>query len=253
MSGHGDLQPFQRLDQMMVERGLAPSRSRAADAITRGSVFVDGEMALKAAQKIAPQATITLDDPAEGYVSRAALKLLAALDAFDFSPEGLRALDVGASTGGFTQVLLERGAVHVTAVDVGHDQLHARLRSDPRVLNREGLNARALSADDVPGPVEAIVSDVSFISLRLALPASLALAEAGAWAVLLVKPQFEVGRKAVGKGGIVRDREEAARTAEAIAAFVGSQPGWRVTGLIECPVAGSDGNREYLLGARRDA
>lgn len=248
----GELKPFLRLDQAMVERGLAPSRSRAADAVSRGAVFIDGAKAQKAAQKIAPEAEIAVDDPAEGYVSRAALKLIAALDIFNFLPKGLRIIDIGASTGGFTQVLLERGAAHVHAIDVGHGQLHEAIRKDPRVTSLEGLNARALTSEHIDGPVGAIVSDVSFISLKLALPPALALAAPGAWLAALVKPQFEVGRKAIGRGGLVRDPQEGRRAADTIAAWIAGLPGWEVKGLIESPLAGGDGNREYLVGARFD-
>ena len=159
------------------------------------------------------------------------------------------ALDVGASTGGFTQVLLERGATKVFAVDVGHGQLDPKLAADPRVVSREGVNARDLGADDLGEPVAAIVADVSFISLRLVLPPVLALAAPGAWGVFLVKPQFEVGRENIGKGGIVRDPQLAERTAAEIAGWLEAEAGWRVAGLILSPIEGGDGNREFLLGA----
>lgn len=249
MTLDGDLKPFIRLDQAMVERGLAPSRSRATDAVSRGVVFVDSIKAGKAALKVSPDAVITMDDPASGYVSRAALKLIAALDAFNFSPKGLNIIDIGASTGGFTQVLIERGAAHVFAVDVGHDQLHEVIQQDKRVTNMQGINARALTTDDISTPLEAIVSDVSFISLKLALPPALAMAAPDAWAALLVKPQFEVGRDLVGRGGLVRDLEDGKRAADAITAWLSAMPGWSIKGLIECPITGSDGNQEYLLGA----
>lgn len=236
----------------MVERGLAPSRSRAADAISRGVVFVDGEKAAKVALKVSPDAKITMEDPARGFVSRAALKLINALDTFNFSPKDLKILDIGASTGGFTQVLIQRGAAHVYAVDVGHDQLHKMIQDDPRVTNLEGLNARNLTFDHIGEPVDAIVSDVSFISLKLALPPALTMVTPGAWVALLVKPQFEVGRAFVGRGGIVRDREQAKHAVDEIARWLDDQPGWRVKGLVECPITGSDGNQEYLLGATFD-
>jgi 23S rRNA (cytidine1920-2'-O)/16S rRNA (cytidine1409-2'-O)-methyltransferase len=195
---------------------------------------------------------ITLDDPAAGYVSRGALKLIAALDRFGFSPKDRAALDLGASTGGFTQVLLERGARHVFAVDVGHGQLAPSLAADPRVVSLEGLNARDLAAGDLDEPVTAIVADVSFISLRLVLPPALALAGPGAWGIFLVKPQFEVGRENLGKGGIVRDAALAERSAADIATWLERDLGWRTTGLILSPIAGGDGNREFLIGASRD-
>ena len=249
MTADGDFKPYIRLDQAMVERGLAPSRSRAADAVSRGVVFVDTLKAAKAAQKVSPDAIITMKDPASGYVSRAALKLIAALDAFSFSPKGLKIIDIGASTGGFTQVLIQRGAAHIFAVDVGHDQLHKMIQEDTRVTNMQGINARALTPDDIKTPLQAIVSDVSFISLKLALPPALAMAAPGAWAALLVKPQFEVGRELVGRGGLVRDLEDGKRAANNIASWINGMPGWKLKGLIECPITGGDGNQEYLLGA----
>jgi 23S rRNA (cytidine1920-2'-O)/16S rRNA (cytidine1409-2'-O)-methyltransferase len=227
------------------------TRARARDAILRGHVTIGGTLAARPSQAVAPDAEIALDDPAAGYVSRAALKLVAGLDRFGYSPNGLTALDLGASTGGFTQVLLERGARKVFAVDVGHGQLDASLATDRRVVSREGLNARDLVASDVEGGVEAIVADVSFISLRLALPPALALATPRAWGIFLVKPQFEVGRANIGKGGIVRDAHLAERTAADIAAWIENDLGWRIGGLILSPIEGGDGNREFLIGAER--
>ncbi|MEP3264731.1 MAG: TlyA family RNA methyltransferase [Hyphomicrobiales bacterium] len=250
MTVDGDFKPYIRLDQAMVERGLAPSRSRATDAVSRGVVFVDNIQAGKPAQKVSPEAVITMDDPANGYVSRSALKLIAALDVFEFSPKGLKIIDIGASTGGFTQVLIQRDAAHVFAVDVGHDQLHTSIQQDARVTNMQGLNARFLSKDDIDTPLNAIVSDVSFISLKLALPPAMSMVEPGAWAALLVKPQFEVGRELVGRGGIVRDKQDGKNAADNIAAWINEMSGWCVEGLIECPITGGDGNQEYLLGAR---
>ena len=191
-----------RLDELLVLRGDFATRSRARDAIERGAVRVDGEVAAKAGRSVALDTPIQIDDPARNYVSRAALKLIAGLDHFQLDPRGRRVLDIGASTGGFTQVLLERGAAHVTAIDVGHGQLDAGLAADPRVTSIEGLNARDLGAGHLgAGQPDFLVCDVSFISLKLALPPALALAAPGARAVLLVKPQFEAGRAAIGKGG----------------------------------------------------
>lgn len=234
-----------------MERGLVPTRARARDAILRGHVTVAGALADRPAQNVTDDADIRLDDPAAGYVSRAALKLAAALDRFGYSPEGRVALDVGASTGGFTQVLLERGARKVLAVDVGHGQLDPTLAADPRVVSREGLNARDLTAGDLGEPVEAIVADVSFISLKLVLPPALGLAADDAWGVFLVKPQFEVGRAALGKGGIVREAALAERTAAEIADWIATEVSWTVDGVVPSPIAGGDGNREFLIGARR--
>ncbi|SJZ72142.1 TlyA family RNA methyltransferase [Consotaella salsifontis] len=237
-----------RLDAVMAARGLAASRARARDAILRGHVLVDGAPAEKPGQMIAGGAIITLDDPASAYVSRAALKLIAALDAFAVPVAGRAALDVGASTGGFTQVLLERGAVHVTAIDVGHGQLHPSIAGDPRVTAHEGLNARDLQREHLGSvTIGVVVSDVSFISLKLALPAALALAEADAAAVLLVKPQFEAGPAAIGKGGLLRDPADGPRVAEELRDWLAEQPGWRPVGLIPSPITGGDGNREFLL------
>lgn len=238
-----------RLDQILVRRGLYDSRSRARDAIARGAVLVDGKAVTKPGALVSEIAQITLVDPARAYVSRAALKLIAGLDHFGFDPSGRVALDVGASTGGFTQVLIERGSTHVLAVDVGHDQLHANLRDDPRVSNLEGLNARDLDRGHLGGhTVGAVVSDVSFISLKLALPPALALAASGAFAVLLVKPQFEAGRAAIGKGGLLRDPSQGPLIAEDLARWLGGQPGWSAAGPIASPIEGQDGNHEFLIG-----
>jgi 23S rRNA (cytidine1920-2'-O)/16S rRNA (cytidine1409-2'-O)-methyltransferase len=201
---------------------------------------------------VPPMAALSIDDPASGYVSRGALKLIAGLDHFGYDATDRIALDLGASTGGFTEVLIERGARHVVAIDVGHDQLDPRLAANPCVTAREKVNARDISAADVPEPIGALVADLSFISLKLALPAALTLAAPAAWGVFLVKPQFEVGRAALGKGGIVRDARAAREAADSIAEWLAAQPGWRVDGLIESPIAGGSGNREFLLGGRRD-
>ncbi len=245
-----------RLDQALVARQLVPTRARARDAILRGTVTVDGTAATRPGQPVPPGARLAVADPGARYVSRGALKLAAALDHFGYRPEGRTALDIGASTGGFTDVLLQRGATLVFAVDVGHGQLHPRLADDPRVVAREGINARALARADL-GPrgasaeIGALVADVSFISLRLALPPTLDLTAAGAFLVALVKPQFEAGREAIGKGGLVRDAAAGVAAAEDIATWLAGRPGWRVDGLIPSPISGGDGNREFLLGARR--
>lgn len=242
-----------RLDDLLVRRGFFASRSRARDAVARGAVSVAGRAVTKPGQPTAFDAEITVDDPARGYVSRAALKLVAGLDGFGFDPARATALDIGASTGGFTQVLLERGAGHVFAVDVGHGQLDAGLAADPRVSLLEGLNARELTAAHLgsaqPGLV---VADVSFISLRLALPPALQLATPGARCVLLVKPQFEAGRAAIGKGGLLRDPAIAERIAAELAGWLDGQPGWCALGTIPSPIEGGDGNREFLLGGVKD-
>ncbi len=242
-----------RLDEYLVVRGFYASRSRARDAIGRGAVRVDGAVAAKAGQAVSASAAIQIDDPARDYVSRAALKLIAGLDHFHLDPAGRCGLDIGASTGGFTQVLLQRGAAHVTAIDVGHGQMDEALRADPRVACIEGLNARNLVASDLAGKVpDFVVSDVSFISLTLALPLALALAAPGSLAVLLVKPQFEAGRAAIGKGGLLRDPAEGVRIADRLGGWLDEVPGWRVLGHCPSPVEGSDGNQEFLLAGIKD-
>ncbi len=247
-----DPTPRQRLDQLVAERGLAASRARARDAILRGHVTVDGRPVAKPSLAVSIDAVVTLNDPAADDVSRAGLKLKAALDAFDFDVAGRTALDVGASTGGFTEVLLRRGATHVIAVDVGHGQMHPRIAADPRVTSIEGLNAREMTSDDIGArPFSVLVADVSFISLRLALPPALHLAELGSIAAILVKPQFEAGREAIGKGGLLRDPSSAEAVAQGVGDWLAAQDGWSVLGLVPSPIEGSDGNREFLLGARK--
>ncbi len=246
------INPPLRLDQLLLSRGLFPSRSRARDAIARGTVKVNGQVVDKPGQTIRDDAAIEIDDPAQDYVSRAALKLAAALDHFGLDPAGRTCLDVGASTGGFTQVLLQRGGSHVTAIDVGHDQMHPTLAADPRVTNIEGLNARSLSADDLAGRrIDFVVSDVSFISLKLALPPALNLAEPGAICVLLVKPQFEAGREAIGKGGLLKQPENGPAIAASLEEWLTDEMGWRSLGLIPSPISGGDGNQEFLLAGSK--
>jgi 23S rRNA (cytidine1920-2'-O)/16S rRNA (cytidine1409-2'-O)-methyltransferase len=242
----------ERLDQVLVKRGLVATRARAADAIRRGEVSVDGRTETKPGTTVAETAAITVADPASAWVSRAALKLVGALDAFDLSPQGCECLDVGASTGGFTQVLLARGATRVTAIDVGHGQLAGAIAADPRIVAIEGLNARDLAAGHLPAPPGFVVADVSFISLALALPPALDLAASGAIGVFLVKPQFEVGREHIGKGGIVRDEARATAAVDRIAALLVDH-GWSEIGRAPAAIAGGDGNREWVLEARKAA
>ena len=234
-----------RLDLALEARGLLPSRARARDAIKRGTVTVNGVAASKAHQLVAAGDAIALDDPAAGYVSRAALKLAAGLDAAGISAAGKTCLDVGASTGGFTQVLLERGAAKVYAVDVGHDQLHASLRGDARVVSLEGQNARELDTGLIAEPIDLLVCDISFVSVVKVLAAPLALCRAGADAVVLIKPQFEVGRENVGRGGIVTDQAEIARASDAVLAFMAAQ-GFAHRVSLPSPISGGDGNRETV-------
>ncbi|EJF81517.1 16S/23S rRNA (cytidine-2'-O)-methyltransferase TlyA [Candidatus Bartonella washoeensis] len=237
-----------RLDVLLVEKNFFTTRSRARDAIIRQTIKVDGEIILKAGHIISDNAEIVVCDPAQNYVSRAALKLISALDAFPIITDKVTAIDIGASTGGFTQVLLERGAAHVIAVDVGHNQLDARLSGNSAITLLEGLNVRDLKQKHLGGrEIDLIVSDVSFISLKLALPPVLSLARRGAQAVLLVKPQFEIGREALGKGGILRNLSIAKQTAEGLFDWLNTQRGWIAKGLLPSPIAGGDGNVEYLL------
>ena len=238
-----------RADVFLVRKGFAASRAEASAAIAAGGVHANGKKVIKPSALLPDDADVTFQR-AHPYVSRGGIKLAAALDHFALSPERLVCFDIGASTGGFTQVLLERDAKHVTAVDVGHGQLNPVIANDPRVTSLEGVNARELSAAQILEPPQAIVADVSFISLKLALPNPLALAASGAWLVALFKPQFEVGRENIGKGGIVRD---VAAHEEALSDFVewlSSDQKWTVTGSMQSPIEGGDGNVEYLVAGR---
>ena len=238
-----------RLDQLLVDSGLAATRSRAADLVRRGAVTVEGVKAAKPGALVRRDAVLVIDRFASPYVSRGGLKLAAALDAFGFSPEGRVVLDIGASTGGFTDVLLARAVAKVYAVDVGHDQLDQTLRADRRVVTLEATDARHLDASLVEENVGAIVADVSFISLTLVLPAAFKLAKSDAWLVALVKPQFEAGRDDVGKGGIVRDPLRRKEAVAKVRDFI-EQAGWTIVGEIVSPIKGGSGNEEFLIGAR---
>jgi 23S rRNA (cytidine1920-2'-O)/16S rRNA (cytidine1409-2'-O)-methyltransferase len=235
-----------RLDNEIVARGLAESRSRAQALIIEGAVRVEGIVAKKASASVAEGAEIAV--AGDGWVSRGALKLLHGLDHFELSPEGAVAADIGASTGGFTQVLLARGAARVIALDVGHGQLHRALAADSRVESRHGVNARHLGSGDLP-PLDWVVGDLSFISLTKALGPALEAVRPGGQLLCLVKPQFELGPGAIGKGGIVRDDSLRAEAPERVAAWLRGL-GWQVQGWTDSPIAGGDGNREYLLAAR---
>jgi 23S rRNA (cytidine1920-2'-O)/16S rRNA (cytidine1409-2'-O)-methyltransferase len=239
--------PCIRADRLLVERGLFESRAKAQAAIAAGHVTANGVAVRKASDEIATDAAIDAR-AAHPYVSRGGLKLAAAIDAFGFDPKGRVCLDVGASTGGFTEVLLERGAARIYAVDVGRGQLHASLRERPAVLSLEQTDIRALQPLD-PAP-DLVVMDVSFISLKQVLPAALKLATFTAQLVALIKPQFEAGRERV-KKGVVRDPALHATVCDDIIAFVASL-GCRVIGVIPSPITGGDGNAEFLLGAVRD-
>ena len=246
------MKPRTRLDVLLVERGLVPSRERARALILAGQVRVEGQPATKAGASVSPDAAVLVLAPEQPYVSRGGLKLAAALDAFGIEVQGRQALDIGASTGGFTDVLLQRGATRVLAIDVGHGQLDWRLRNDPRVIVIERLNARALTPDQLPPGArlfDIVTIDVSFISLRHILPVVPPLLAPGADVIALVKPQFEAGRAEVGKGGIVRDPEVQARAVEGIAAAADTL-GLTRSGQVESPITGMEGNREFLLHLR---
>ena len=240
-----------RVDLLLVERGLAESRTRAQALVMAGAVVVGEARVDKPGALVDPGAPIRLKEDAapSRYVSRGALKLEKALDTFPVDPRGRTCADLGASTGGFTDLLLQRGAAKVYAVDVGYGQLHARLRGDPRVVVRERENARALTADALGERVDLVTGDLSFISLRLVLPAVKAILRPGGDALLLVKPQFEVGRGEVGKGGVVRDDAKRRAALDAVEAAARAL-GFEVTGEAESPIEGPAGNREWLLALR---
>jgi 23S rRNA (cytidine1920-2'-O)/16S rRNA (cytidine1409-2'-O)-methyltransferase len=238
-----------RADILLVERGLFESRAKARAAIEAGGVTADGRAVAKASDLLDETAELTAE-AAHPWVGRGALKLAHALELWPIPVEGRVVLDAGASTGGFTEVCLSRGAAKVYAVDVGRGQLHTKVAADPRVVDLSGIDARNLDADLILQPPTLIVSDVSFISLAKALPAALALAAPNADLVCLVKPQFEVGRDQVGKGGVVKDEAARANAVRDVAAFLESS-GWTVRGEAQSPVTGGDGNVEFLLWAQK--
>ncbi len=239
-----------RADQLLVERGLADSRAKAQALILAGLVSVDGRRIDKPGTALEENVPLAVAGPDHPWVSRGGLKLAAALDHFDIAVAGLTALDIGASTGGFTDVLLAKGASRVHAVDVGRGQLAWKLRQDPRVVVHEGVNARYLSAADIPGPIDIITCDASFIGLATLLPAPLALAAERAQLVALIKPQFEAGPDAVQRGGVVRDPSVHRAVCERVTAWITAQPGWNVVGIIDSPIRGPAGNQEFLIYAR---
>jgi 23S rRNA (cytidine1920-2'-O)/16S rRNA (cytidine1409-2'-O)-methyltransferase len=241
-----------RADLALVERGLAESRARAQALILAGKVFSGESRVDKAGQILKAGAALEVRGQDHPWVSRGGLKLDHALTAFGLSPAGRVGLDIGASTGGFTDVLLHYGAARVHAIDVGHGQLAWRLRTDPRVIVHEKTNARHLQPDQIGEPAGALVCDASFIGLRTLLPAPLALCAPGAWAVALIKPQFEAGPGQVGSKGVVRDPAVHGSVCATVATWWAALPGWRVLGLAESPVRGPEGNVEFLIGASFD-
>jgi len=242
--------PSSRADVFLVEHGYARTRAEAQEAIEAGNVFDGGRRITKSSQRLNESAHIKYSR-AHPFVSRGALKLAAALNHFQLSPRDRVCVDLGASTGGFSEVLLMHGAKKIFAVDVGHGQLDSAIAKNPRVISLERTNARDLSPKLISETPDAIVADVSFISLKLALPKALALAAADAWLIALVKPQFEAGKAHIGKGGIVRDEAIHDAVLAEIAAWLPANPGWTVTGSIPSPVKGGDGNREFLLAAHK--
>jgi 23S rRNA (cytidine1920-2'-O)/16S rRNA (cytidine1409-2'-O)-methyltransferase len=239
----------QRADQLLVDRGLAESRTRAQALILAGKVFAGEQRIDKPGTALAEAAQLEVRGQDHPWVSRGGLKLDHGLHHFGLSPAGRVCLDVGASTGGFTDVLLVRGAAKVHAVDVGHGQLAWKLRSDARVVVHEKTNARHLTAAAITDPIEALVCDASFIGLATLLPAPLALCVSGAWAVALIKPQFEAGPESVGRKGVVRDPAVHQAVCERARTWWAAQPGWEVLGIAESPITGPEGNKEFLIGA----
>ena len=240
-----------RADISLVERGLAPSREKARALIKDGAVSFDNVPVSKPGQLIAPNASLAITGDLLRWASRGALKLLAALEAFpQIDIKGRIAADIGASTGGFCDVLLSRNVQHIYAVDVGHGQLDPKLARHARITNLERTNARDITARVIPDPLQIITCDVSFISVQKALPAALSLAASGCWLITLVKPQFEAGRAALGKSGVVKDEADRQRCLDEVSTFLSDKMGWQIEGHITSPVIGPEGNHEFLLVAR---
>jgi 23S rRNA (cytidine1920-2'-O)/16S rRNA (cytidine1409-2'-O)-methyltransferase len=241
-----------RVDHLLLQRGLAESRAKAQALILAGTVFSGERRIDKPGQVLPAEAPLEVRGRDHPWVSRGGLKLAHGLEYFAIDPAGKIAVDVGASTGGFTDVLLAGGAARVYAIDVGSGQLDWRLRNDPRVVVLEKTNARHLSSEQVPEAVDLVVCDASFIGLRTILPAAMALTAPGAALIALIKPQFEVGKARVGKGGVVRDPALHDAVCAEISAWLAAQPGWTVLGIAESPITGPKGNKEFLIAARRD-
>lgn len=240
-----------RADKLLVERGLVETRAKAQALIMAGKVFTADRRIAKAGDLLAEDAPLEVKGQDHPWVSRGGLKLAHALAHFALDPKGAVAIDVGASTGGFTDVLLTNGAAKIYAVDVGHGQLAWKLRNDPRVVVLERTNARRLSTNEIPEPVDWVVCDASFIGLETVLPAALSLTRPSAIAVALIKPQFEVGPDRVGKGGVVRDPALHQEVCDRIHSWFDRQLGWSVLGIVESPVLGPEGNKEFLIAAVR--
>ena len=240
-----------RLDQLLVDRGLVESKSRAQALIMAGLVYTGEKRLDKPGQPVTEDLQVDLRGQDHPWVSRGGLKLTKAIESFPILPEGKVAIDVGASTGGFTDVLIQNGAAKVYSVDVGQGQLAWKLRQDPRVVVLEKTNARHLTADQIPEPVDLVVCDASFIGLQTVLPAGLSLCAPGAFAVALIKPQFEAGPGQVGKGGVVRDPEIHAEVCARIESWFSALPGWTVRGIVESPIKGPEGNIEFLIAAEK--
>jgi 23S rRNA (cytidine1920-2'-O)/16S rRNA (cytidine1409-2'-O)-methyltransferase len=240
-----------RADQLLVEQGLAESRAKAQALILAGLVSTGGRRIDKPGTALAEDTELALAGRDHPWVSRGGVKLAFALDHFALDPDGMIALDIGASTGGFTDVLLARGAARVHAVDVGRGQLAWKLRQNPRVVVHEGMNARYLSRAEIPEPIDLVTCDASFIGLATVLPAPLALTAGRASLVALIKPQFEAGPAEVGKGGVVRDPAVHRAVCDRVVVWIGAQPGWSVIGIADSPLTGPAGNREFLIHARR--
>ncbi|MDI2090568.1 TlyA family RNA methyltransferase [Commensalibacter oyaizuii] len=240
-----------RIDVLLVDRGMVESRAKAQALIMAGLVFNKEQRINKAGDMVREDTELSIKQQEHPWVSRGGMKLNHALSFFNLSANNLTCLDIGASTGGFTDVLLTNGANKVYAVDVGHGQLAWKLRSDPRVIVHEKCNARYLTAEQIPDPVQAVVCDASFISLKTVLPAGLALCQAGGWAVALIKPQFEAGREHVGSKGVVRDPTIHQQVCTTIQEWWQSLPNWKVLGVETSPITGPEGNIEFLIAAQK--
>lgn len=240
-----------RADQALVDRGLVETRSKAQALVMAGKVFSGEQRIAKPGQQITEETALEVRGQDHPWVSRGGLKLAKGLEAFDIDPTGFVCIDVGSSTGGFTDVLLQNGASRVFAVDVGRGQLHWKLRTDDRVIVLEQTNARSLTEEQITEPADIVVCDASFIGLEKVLPAAMELTRKEACLIALIKPQFQVGRGEVGKGGVVRDPELHQRVCNDVRVWIDSLPGWQVLGIVESPITGPEGNREFLIGARK--